>query len=137
MDNLTKDQRHKNMQAIRSKDTRIEIKLRKALWRRGYRYRKNYSSLPGKPDIVFVKQKVAIFCDSEFWHGFDWDNRKGKIKSNRDYWIKKIERNIERDKYINQQLESQGWKVMRFWGKEIEKNLDWCILCIEYELRPQ
>jgi DNA mismatch endonuclease (patch repair protein) len=137
MDNLTKEQRRKNMQAIKSKDTIIELKLRKALWQKGYRYRINYNNLPGRPDIVFTKKKIAIFCDSEFWHGYDWRNRKERIKSNRDYWIKKIERNIERDRYINQQLESQGWQVLRFWGREIQENLDYCISLIEIKFNSK
>ena len=88
--------RSRNMKAIKSKDTCIEKILRKALWSKGYRYRKNYSKLPRKPDIVFVREKIAVFCDSEFWHGKDWDRENCKIKSNREYWIKKIERNIQR-----------------------------------------
>lgn len=127
MDNLTPEQRRKNMQAIRSKNTTIEIKLRKALWSLGYRYRVHNTKLPGKPDIVFGSKKVAIFCDSEFWHGYDWEDRKHKIKSNHDYWFNKIERNMDRDKKINQQLENNGWVVLRFWGHEINKELDRCV----------
>jgi DNA mismatch endonuclease (patch repair protein) len=122
------------MQAIKSSNTSIEIKLRNALWSNGYRYRKNYTKLIGKPDIVFIKKKIAIFCDSEFWHGYDWENRKNSIKSNSEYWIGKIERNIERDKHINHQLRAQGWIVLRFWGKEIEKNIDYCLDTIEKAL---
>lgn len=127
MDNLKKEQRRKNMQAIRSCDTSIEIMLRKALWHQGIRYRKNYSKLVGKPDIAITKYKIAIFCDSEFWHGMNWEIRKHKIKSNRDYWIPKIERNIQRDKEINLRLQELGWTVLRFWGKEIKKNLPDCV----------
>jgi len=89
VDNLTKEQRHKNMQNIRSKDTGIEIMLRKALWAKGYRYRKNYNALPGKPDIVLMKHKIAIFCDSEFFHGKDWEVLKPRLEksNNGDYWI--------------------------------------------------
>lgn len=87
MDNLTKEQRRKNMRAIRSKDTKIEVRLRKELWKRGYRYRIHYKNLSGKPDIVFTKQKIAVFCDSEFFHGFNWEEQHEKIKSNREYWI--------------------------------------------------
>ena len=97
MDDLTPEQRKKNMRAIRSKDTTIELALRKALWQRGIRYRKNYKGLIGKPDIVITKYRIAVFCDSDFWHGYDWENRKARIKSNRDYWIPKIERNMKRD----------------------------------------
>lgn len=133
MDNLTKEQRHKNMKNIRSKDTEIEIKLRRALWNRGYRYRKNYSILPGKPDIVLIKYKLAIFCDSEFFHGKDWDNLKIRLQksNNSDYWINKIAKNRERDEYINKQLFYLGWKVVRFWGNEVKKNTDECIKVIE------
>ena len=106
MDDLTPEQRRKNMQAIKSKDTSIELSLRKALWSKGVRYRKNYKQLIGKPDIVLTKYHIAIFCDSDYWHGFDWENRNQKIKSNRDYWIPKIERNMERDKEVTSKLES-------------------------------
>ncbi len=126
-DKLTPEQRHKNMVAIKSKDTGIEVMLRKELWRRGLRgYRKNYKKLPGKPDIVFTKQKVAIFCDSEFWHGYDWENRKAWIKTNREYWYPKIERNMQRDRDINELLQKNGWVVLRFWGKQIKKDLNGC-----------
>lgn len=133
MDNLTKEQRHKNMSRIRSKDTTIELKLRKKLWKKGYRYRKNYDKLPGKPDIVLTKYKIAIFCDSEFFHGKDWEVLKPRIESgsNSDYWLKKIERNMERDEEINKKLLLQGWTVIRFWGKDITKNIDGCIKVIE------
>ena len=94
MDDLTPEQRKKNMQAIRSKDTTIELALRKALWKKGIRYRKNYKGLIGKPDIVITKYRIVVFCDSDFWHGYDWDNRKSRIKSNQEYWIPKIERNM-------------------------------------------
>ena len=126
-DRLTPEQRHKNMQNIKSKDTSIELKLRKALWDRGIRYRKNFKELIGKPDIVLTKYKVVIFCDSEFWHGYDWENRKNDFKSNQTFWIPKIERNMERDKEVTSSLEEQGWTVIRFWGKEIKKNTDGCV----------
>ena len=133
MDNLTKEQRHKNMQNIKSKDTGIELALRKALWRNGYRYRKNFSALPGKPDIVLTKHKVAIFCDGEFFHGKDWEVRKPKMEkgTNPEYWIGKIERNMERDRENDQALLFQGWTVIHFWGKEILKNTDECVKVIE------
>lgn len=110
------------MKSIKSKDTSIELKLRKELWSRGCRYRKNYAVLPGKPDIVFLSKKVAVFCDSEFWHGRGWESKKQKIRSNREYWIPKIERNIERDKAINKELGDMGFLVLRFWGDEISKD---------------
>lgn len=133
MDNLTKEQRHKNMKNIKSKDTKIEVVLRKELWHRGYRYRKNYNELPGKPDIVLTKQKIVIFCDSEFFHGKDWEVLKPRLEkgNNANYWLKKIERNINRDQEINQQLNFLGWTVVRFWGKEILNNTDECIKVIE------
>ena len=111
MDVLTPEQRRRNMQSIKSKDTKIELMLRKKLWEKGYRYRKNYKHLPGKPDIVFLKLKIAIFCDSEFWHGYNWEEKKKKIGTNREYWIKKIETNMERDKRVNEKLKSYGWIV--------------------------
>ena len=126
MDKHTPEQRHKNMQAVKNKDTEIERILRKELWQRGLRYRKNSNKVFGHPDIVFIGRKVAVFCDSEFWHGYDWENRKNDIKSNRDFWISKIERNIERDKEVNAALEAGGWKVLRFWGEEIKKNEKAC-----------
>ena len=131
MDRLTPEQRKKNMQAVKNKDSKIELALRKALWAKGYRYRKNYTGIPGKPDIALTKYNIAIFCDSEFFHGYDWENKRKEIKSNREFWIKKIESNIRRDKEVTELLESQGWIVLRFWGKEIQKNLTGCIQIIE------
>lgn len=127
MDDLTPEQRRKNMQAIRSKDTSIELALRKALWHEGVRYRKNYKGLTGKPDIVITKHKIAVFCDSDYWHGYDWENRHQRIKSNRDYWIPKIERNMERDCEVTAKLEADGWTVLRFWEWQIRKHLDECV----------
>jgi DNA mismatch endonuclease (patch repair protein) len=133
LDNLTVEQRRKNMRHIKSKDTSIEVKLRKELWSRGYRYRKNVSNLPGKPDIVLTKYKIAIFCDSEFFHGKDWEVLKPRLEksNNADYWVKKISRNMERDNEINKKLLFMGWTVIRFWGKDILKNIDDCISVIE------
>lgn len=133
MDRLTPEQRHKNMKNIKSKDTSIELKLRKALWNKGYRYRKNYAALPGKPDIALTKYKIAIFCDSEFFHGKDWDILRLRLErgKNPEFWIKKILRNMERDENINDQLNFLGWTVIRFWGKEILKNVEECIQVIE------
>lgn len=133
MDVLTPEQRRKNMQHIKSKDTSIEIALRKALWKKGYRYRKNFKGLPGKPDIAITKYKIAIFCDGEFFHGKDWEVKKPKLMNskNSDYWISKIERNMERDHENEQKLLFMGWTVIRFWGKEILKNTDDCMKVIE------
>lgn len=122
------------MSCVRSSETDIENILRKALWSKGYRYRKNYRQLKGNPDIVFTKQKVAIFCDGEFWHGFDWENNKKKFKSNQEYWIPKIERNIERDKEVTIFLTEAGWEVLRFWGNDIQKNLSDCVEKVERTL---
>lgn len=133
MDNHSKEQRHRNMAAIKNRDTKIEIILRKALYRCGYRYRKNYKVLPGKPDIALTKYKIAIFCDSEFFHGKDWKKLKEQLhkSNNSDFWIEKISKNIQRDEVVNKQLREMGWIVLRFWGKDITKNLDDCIRVIE------
>ena len=126
-------ERSENMRRIRSKNTKIEIALRKALWHKGYRYRKNYEALPGKPDIVLTKQKIAIFCDSEFFHGKDWEILKPQLEhgKNGEFWIKKISRNRERDDEVNKQLLFFGWTVIRFWGKDIIKNTDECVKVVE------
>lgn len=129
MDRLTKEQRRKCMQNIKGKDTSIEIKLRKALWHKGYRYRKNYKKLPGTPDIAITKYKIAIFCDSEFFHGKDWQIVKPRLMqgNNPDYWISKIERNKERDSEINKKLTYLDWTVIRFWGEDIKKDIEGCV----------
>lgn len=127
----TQEQIHFNMQRVKNKDSEIEMLLRKALWAKGYRYRKNVKSIYGHPDIAFISKKIAIFCDSEFWHGYDWENRKNDFKVRQDFWIPKIERNIERDKEVTTKLEQDGWIVIRFWGKEIKKNTDYCVNIIE------
>ena len=133
MDRLTPEQRHKNMSSIKSKDTSIELVLRKALWNRGIRYRKNYKGLPGTPDIVLTKYKIAIFCDSEFFHGKDWEVLRPKLETgkNPDFWINKIGRNRERDDEINKELLFRGWTVIRFWGKDIKKRTDECVKVVE------
>ena len=133
MDNLTRDQRRKNMQHIKAKDTSIEVKLRMALWKKGYRYRKNYNKLPGKPDIVLTKYKIAVFCDSEFFHGKDWEVLKPRLEKgeNSEYWVSKIARNRERDDEINKKLLFEDWTVIRFWGKDIAENVDECVGVIE------
>ena len=128
-DVLTPEQRHKAMKNIKRKDTKIELKLRKALWEAGYHYRKNYKGLPGTPDIAFTKYKIAVFCDSEFFHGKDWDKLKEKLKSsnNSDYWLNKIETNINRDKRIDAELDEMGWRVIHFWGNDILRDVDGCV----------
>lgn len=114
MDRHTPEQRRKNMQAIKNKDSEIECLLRKELWKRGLRYQKNVNKVFGKPDIVFMGKRVAIFCDSEFWHGHNWDERKNDFKSHQEFWIPKIERNMECDREATQRLEAEGWTVLRF-----------------------
>lgn len=133
MDILTPEQRRKNMQHIHSKNTSIEMALRKALWNKGYRYRKNYSQLPGSPDIVLTKYKIAIFCDGEFFHGKDWEILKPRLEKgkNGEFWVSKISRNRERDDEINKKLLFMGWTALRFWGIEIKKNTDECVKVIE------
>lgn len=133
MDVLTKEQRHKNMSRIKGKDTEIEIRLRKALWHKGYRYRKNYKELPGSPDIAITKYQIAIFCDGEFFHGKNWEELRIKLENsnNSHFWINKIARNIDRDDEVNKQLNALGWTVLRFWGEDIKKHLDECINVIE------
>jgi len=129
--------RSENMRRIKATDTSIEIKLRKALWAKGYRYRKNCKKVFGKPDICFKGKKLAIFCDSEFWHGKYYQEEKYIPKTNKEYWIPKIQRNIERDKEVNTTLKDEGWIILRFWQKEIEKDLDNCIMIIETALAKQ
>jgi DNA mismatch endonuclease (patch repair protein) len=124
---MTKEQRHKCMSNIKSKDTSVEIMLRHALWHEGIRYRKNFKTLPGKPDIAITKYKIAIFCDGELWHGKNWIQKKASFKTNRDYWVSKIEGNIARDMTIEKKLEKMGWVIIRFWGREIERKLKDCV----------
>ena len=137
MDVLTPEQRKKNMRAIKNKNTKIEKLLAKALWKRGYRYRRNNKTVFGKPDFTFRKYKIAIFCDSEYFHGKDWETQKHRIKTNVDFWHKKIESNIKRDKVVNETLLKNGWKVIRFWGQEIKKNIDLCIETIEIAIEER
>ena len=129
----TTEQRSRNMRKVRGKDTKIELALRKELWSRGYRYRKNFNSIPGCPDIALTKYKIAIFCDGEFFHGKDWDVLRPRLEkgNNPDYWIPKIERNMERDKEKDQELLFLGWTVIHFWGKDITNKIDECIRVIE------
>ncbi len=123
----------KTMKRVRSKDTSIEVVLRKALWEKGFRYRKNVASLPGKPDIVISKYRIVIFCDSEFFHGKDWDELKERLQkgNNSDYWIAKIERNRQRDRDNDKKLAFLGWNVVHFWGKDIIKNTEECVRVVE------
>lgn len=127
----TREQIRFNMQRVRNKNSLIEQMLRRELWERGLRYRKNVNSIFGKPDIAFIGKKIAIFVDSEFWHGYDWKNKQREIKSNKKFWIKKIEGNIRRDKEVSATLTTQGWVVLRFWGRDIKKSLTKCADQIE------
>lgn len=129
----TTPERSRNMSRIKGKNTSIEVALRKELWKRGYRYRKNYKALPGRPDIALTKYKVAVFCDSEFFHGKDWEVLKPKLMkgSNPDYWISKIETNMERDDRNDKALLNLGWTVIHFWGKEILSDTGACVKAIE------
>jgi len=130
MDRHSPEQRSRNMAAIKSKGTKAEITLAKAMWHAGMRYRKNDKSVFGKPDFTFKGLKIAIFVDSEFFHGKDWDTKK-KPLNNAEFWEKKISRNIERDKEVNTYLSENGWSVLRFWTKAIRKNLPESLLLIQ------
>jgi len=127
MDKLTLEQRRKNMQAIKSKGSKIEDLLAKTIFKNGVRYRRNVKDVFGCPDICIKKYKIAIFCDSEFWHGKDWEKKKFDFKTNQEFWIPKIERNIQRDSEVNHKLSEAGWTVLRFWGKDITKDLHECL----------
>lgn len=126
----TSGQRSRTMSRIRSRDTKAELRLRKALWAKGYRYRKNVKSLPGSPDVAIKKYKVAVFIDGEFWHGYNWEEKRGTIKRNRAYWIPKIERNMERDRESTQKLQEEGWLVLRFWEQRLKKEFSTCLALI-------
>lgn len=117
----------KRMSHVHLKKGKAETTLAKALWHQGVRYRLNYKKLPGSPDIAITKYKIAIFVDGEFWHGYDWENKKEKLKSNREFWIEKIEENIRRDIRNDQLLCEEGWLPMHFWEREIKKGLDSCV----------
>ena len=135
MSKKTPEQITKNMKAVKCKGSKIEVMLMKELWSRGLRYRKNVKTVFGKPDIAFIGKKVAVFCDSEFWHGYNWEERKHDFKSHQEFWIPKIERNMERDKEVTAALEADGWTVLRFWGRDIKKNLSECADTIEKAVR--
>lgn len=134
-DRLTPQQRRRCMQSNRSTNTQPERMLARELWRRGYRYRKNVRSVPGSPDICFKNRKVAVFVDGEFWHGHNWQVTRQRIKSNRDFWYAKIERNMARDKRVNQRLKDMGWTVLRFWENDVRKRLHYCADMVEEALR--
>ncbi|MBO4581581.1 MAG: very short patch repair endonuclease [Bacteroidales bacterium] len=127
MDKLTPEQRHKNMVAVKGKGTKIEILLGKSLWNAGLHFRKNNKTIFGHPDFSHKGKKIAIFCDGEMWHGKDWEKQQADFKSNREFWIPKIERNIARDKEVNARLQAEGWAVIRFWETDIKKNITACV----------
>lgn len=115
------------MKKIKGANTAPEILLRKELWKVGLRYRLNVKKLPGKPDIVFRKHRLVVFIDGEFWHGFNWEEKKKRIKDNRAYWIPKIERNMQRDRENEEKLIELGFTIVRFWEAEIKKDIEGCI----------
>lgn len=117
----TTPQIRERMAHVKLKNGTAETMLAKRLWHMGLRYRKNYKKLPGSPDIAILNYHIAIFVDGEFWHGKDWENRKAGLKKNRKYWIEKIEENIARDKRVNAQLVALGWRVLRYWEKDVIK----------------
>lgn len=125
MDVLNEKQRHKNMSHIHAKDTKPEIVLRKALWHHGVRYRKNYAKLIGKPDIVITRAKIVIFVDGDFWHAHGHQKHPGEqVATNKEFWMEKLKRNVEKDREVNDALTEQGWLVLRFWESDIRKNLE-------------
>lgn len=124
MDKLTQKQRRKCMRRVRAKDTKPEITLRKGLWKRGVRYRKNVRTLPGTPDIVLAGRKIAIFVDGDFWHARGHRENPGEeVASNQSFWRAKLARNVERDRDVNEALTEMGWLVLRFWASDVEKDL--------------
>jgi DNA mismatch endonuclease (patch repair protein) len=131
MDVLTIEQRKKNMQAIKSRNTKIEELLAKALRAHGIRYRRENKEIFGNPDFAFRRLKIAVFCDSEYFHGKDWDINKHRIKTNTEFWHRKIESNMNRDSLVNETLLKNDWKVIRFWGEDVQKNMDFCIETIK------
>lgn len=125
------------MSRIRGKDTGIETALRRELRRRRLHYRKNVPHLPGKPDVAFASLKVAVFCDGEFWHGHDWTRRQADLKGNRAFWVAKIERNRARDRAVDAALREAGWRVLRFWGRKIERDVGKVADLVEHVLVAQ
>ena len=137
MDKRTTEQISYNMRQVKAKGSKIETMLQKELWQRGIRYRKNVKAIIGKPDIAFLGKKVAVFCDSEFWHGYDWETRKNDFRSHQEFWIPKIERNMQRDSEVNSKLQESGWQVIRFWGNDIKNDVQHCADIVEQALNGQ
>ena len=123
---ITDETTSKRMSNVKLKKGLEETMLAKMLWSKGFRYRLNYKKLPGSPDIAITRDKVAIFVDGEFWHGHDWENKKNRLKRNREYWIEKIEENINRDRIVDQQLSSIGWLSLHFWSKDVKRDCESC-----------
>lgn len=123
MGGRTPEETSRIMARIRGKDTAIECALRQELRRRGLHYRKNVRTLPGRPDVAFAQYKVAVFCDGEFWHGRDWARRKEDFRNNKAFWVAKIERNRARDRRVNAELRAKGWRVLRFWERDIQRDV--------------
>lgn len=121
----------KRMSKVKAKRNKVEMKLAKALWHKGYRYRLNYNELPGSPDIAITKYCIAIFVDGEFWHGKDFEELKNKLINNKDYWIEKIEENMKRDNENNRLLRQMGWIPIHFWSRDIDESLPSCVECID------
>ena len=151
MDVLTQKQRSQNMRSIKAANTKPEILLRQALWKNGFRYRKNYKVLPGKPDVVISRYRIAIFVDSEFFHGKDWDSTDGSYPSkkycnlreqilhghNSQFWLNKIQRNLKHDREVDALLTGLGWTVLRFWSRDVIRHTDECIRCIKETIFEQ
>lgn len=133
----TTKERSKHMSKIRGKGTKPELLFRKSFWHKGFRYRINYKKLIGKPDIVFKKYKTIVFVDGEFWHGHNWDEKKKKIKSNRGFWIPKMERNMQRDDEVNKALHAKEYKIFRFWKHQLKKDFENCFLEVLNHLEQQ
>lgn len=127
----------KRMANVHLKGSKSEVLLAHSLWNQGIRYRKNFKELPGSPDIAITKYKIAIFVDGEFWHGYDWDNKKKRLNRNKDYWIEKIEENMTRDRKNDAILKDKGWVVLHFWEKQVLKNIDYCVELVCYYIRNQ
>ena len=123
-------QTRKRMAKVRLKRGIAETMLAKALWHSGIRYRRNFRKLPGSPDIAITKYHIAVFVDGEFWHGKNWETRKGRLKSNREYWIEKIEENMARDLRNDRALQAMGWKVLRFWEKDVKRDVEGCVSAV-------
>ncbi|KRM67621.1 DNA mismatch endonuclease Vsr [Apilactobacillus ozensis DSM 23829 = JCM 17196] len=134
--NLKTDKKtSKRMSKVKLKRGPLENTLAQKLWYQGIRYRRNYKNLPGLPDIAITKYKIAVFIDGEFWNGFNWEQRKQRLKRNREYWINKIETNMKRDKHKDDELRKIGWISLHFWGNTVKNNVDYCIELIHFYIK--